>query len=199
MTQSPSSRSDLYAQVTDEIVAAIEAGASTFDLPWRQVPGLPLNLVSQRSYRGVNTLLLWLTSHVRGYATPYWATFRQWRGLGHAVRKGEPSATVVFWKTLDASRDDETSDAHPEGDREDRREGRPVVARAYHVFNAAQVEGFTPPELAELSEEARMAEVERFFEGLPIPVLHDAEGTYCQPSGDCVHLPPFSRFRDAAA
>ena len=89
-------KSDLYADVTNKIVAAIEAGAATYSLPWQRVPGMPKNVLSNRSYRGINTLLLWLIGNERGYTTPYWATFKQWVELGHPVRKGEKSATVVF-------------------------------------------------------------------------------------------------------
>ena len=53
-------KSDLYADVTNKIIAAIEAGAATYSLPWQRVPGMPKNVASNRSYRGINTLLLWL-------------------------------------------------------------------------------------------------------------------------------------------
>ncbi len=191
MTQSTTRGTDLYATVTQQIITAIEAGASNFALPWHQIAGNPMNMVSQRNYRGINTLLLWLIGHARGYATPYWATFRQWRELGHPVMKGEKSATIVFWKELGTRGDDDHHD--------DQREGRAFVARAYHVFNASQVEGFTPPEFPVLPESERIAQAEQFFGQIPITVQHDADCAYYRPSTDSVHLPPFSRFRDAAS
>ena len=196
MTKTHSStqqKGDLYSTVTQQIVEAIEAGAATFEFPWHTVPGLPKNLASDRSYRGINTLLLWLIGNARGYSTPYWATFRQWAELGHPVRKGEKSATVVFWKQL-------APGAEPSGsDDESTNTSRPFVARAYHVFNAAQVEGYCPPSIPILSEAERDAAADAFFNRLPINVHHDQDCAFYRPSTDSVHLPPFERFKDANA
>jgi len=108
-SKSDAPKRDLYAEVTNQIVEAIEAGAGTFELPWQTVPGLPRNIVSKQSYRGINTLLLWLIGNARGYTTPLWATYKQWSEMGCQVRKGEKAAMVVF---LEIKR------------RQDRRDGR---------------------------------------------------------------------------
>lgn len=193
MTNTSSPKGDLYSAVTQQIVEAIEAGATTFSYPWHTVPGLPKNITSDRTYRGINTVLLWLVGSAKGYATPHWATFRQWRELGYPVRKGEKSATIVFWKQLAAG---EPTDAAT-GEVAD--QGRAFVARAYHVFNAAQVEGFAPPELPVLSEAERDAKADAFFSSLPIQVRHDQDSAFYVPATDSVHLPQFSRFKDANA
>ena len=82
-------------------------------------------------------LLLWLTAQDHGYATPYWATFKQWRDLGHPVRQGEKATTIIFWQSRTPRDPDNTSDT---GDATTTH--RPFVARAYSVFNAAQTIGF---------------------------------------------------------
>jgi antirestriction protein ArdC len=188
-------RTDLYTSITNQIIAAIESGTATYSFPWHHVPGLPKNLASDRAYRGINTVLLWLIGNSKGYSTPYWATFRQWLELGHPVRKGEKSATVVFWKQLgDAGSAD---DAQSDGDDSPGR--RPFVARAYHVFNAAQVEGFTPPEYTPLSEAERDTRAESFFGSLRIEVHHEGGQAFYRPATDSVHLPEFGLFKDANA
>lgn len=186
-------KSDLYADVTNEIIAAIESSQATYSLPWQSVPGMPKNVVSNRSYRGINTLLLWLIGNTKGYTTPYWATFNQWRELGHAVRAGEKSATVVFWKQL-AERSGEPAEQSDDSDSR-----RPILARAYHVFNSAQVEGFTPLNVQPLSESERDAKAEAFFNELPIEVRHEGNQAFYHPGSDRVHLPPFGLFKDANA
>ena len=189
-------KTDLYADVTNKIIAAIVSGVATYTLPWQGVPGMPMNVASNRSYRGINTLLLWLIGNSQGYATPHWATFKQWLELGHPVRKGEKSATVVFWKQL-SERGFDSSEPSDGDDKGDNR--RPILARAYHVFNAAQVEGYTPPVITPLSEAERDAKAEAFFNRLPIEVRHEGHQAYYRPSTDSVHLPPFSLFCDANA
>ena len=53
---------DIYERVTNQIVAAIEAGAGNFRMPWLAAAGgspLPVNATSKRCYRGINVLALW--------------------------------------------------------------------------------------------------------------------------------------------
>lgn len=181
-------KKDIYETVTQQIIDAIEAGEATYEMPWQSVPGLPKNIASGRDYRGINTLLLWLIGHSRGYSAPHWATFKQWAERGHPVRKGEKAATVVFWKDLRP----DSSDA--DGDTEERPR---FVARAYWVFNASQVEGYVPSEIALLPESERVAQAEAFFSALPIDVRHGGSQAFYQPSTDEVHLPEFQQFKAA--
>ncbi len=189
-------KTDLYADVTNKIIAAIESGAATYTLPWQGVPGMPKNVASNRRYRGINTLLLCLIGNSQGYATPHWATFKQWLELGYPVRKGEKSATVVFWKQL-SGRGADASVSSDDGDQGDQR--GPILARAYHVFNAAQVEGYSIPSITPLSDAERDSKADSFFNRLPIDVRHEGHQAYYRPSTDSVHLPPFDLFRDANA
>ena len=48
---------DLYQDVTDRIVAALETGVAPWVRPWRAV-GSFRNATTDRPYHGVNTLLL---------------------------------------------------------------------------------------------------------------------------------------------
>ena len=95
------SRGDIYQRVTDRIIAAIEAGAGEWRMPWHSVadgmaPVLPVNAVSKKPYRGINTVVLWATAQGEAYPSAVWATYRQWTELGAQVRKGEKASPVVF-------------------------------------------------------------------------------------------------------
>ena len=99
----PQDRADIYARITAEIVAAIEAGADDYCMPWHHdgaATARPVNVASGKTYRGVNVLALWVAAHSAGYPTGLWGTYRQWQDLGAQVRKGERSTTVVFWKQI---------------------------------------------------------------------------------------------------
>ncbi len=191
----PTTKRDLYADVTAQIIAALEAGSTTYTFPWHHVPGPPQNVFSHRAYRGINAVLLWLIGHAKGYATPHWATFRQWRELGYPVCKGEQAATVVFWKPLQGP----AEPSGPSNDGTEASDHRRFVARAYHVFNAAQVAGFTVPDMPILPEAARDAAADRFFNALPLTVHHGETQALYRPSTDSIHLPPFARFIDPNA
>ena len=107
-------------------------------MPWHTTgaPGsFPRNAASRKPYRGINTLILAATAQQHGYPTGLWGTFNQWRDLGAQVHKGEKAAQIVFWK-ITRSAEEEEDRAAP---------AKQVLTRPYHVFNAAQVRGYTPP------------------------------------------------------
>lgn len=79
-------RADVYARVTEAVVAAIEAGAAEgkdWRMPWHRrrdaaaSPALPANVASRAAYRGVNALALWAAAEAHGYPAGLWGTFRQ--------------------------------------------------------------------------------------------------------------------------
>ena len=66
----PSARTDIYTRITAEIVAAIEAGASTYKMPWHHdgnAISQPTNVVSRKIYRGANVIMLWVAAQRAGY------------------------------------------------------------------------------------------------------------------------------------
>ncbi|MER8403091.1 zincin-like metallopeptidase domain-containing protein [Mesorhizobium sp. M1348] len=202
-------RADVYARITAEIVAAIEAGAGEYVMPWHHngsATARPVNVASGKAYRGVNTLALWVAAQSAAYPTGLWGTYRQWQALGAQVRKGERSTTVVFWKQIggDGDEDDSGSD--------DGAERRRFFARGYSVFNCAQVDGYEPEPIAAHSEEERVARyrhqadrqcvrphADAFYANLGINTVYGGNEAYYLPSADRVHLPSFSSFRDAAS
>jgi antirestriction protein ArdC len=69
---------DIYQTSTDTIIAELEAGTVSWIRPWTGAADpFPRNAVSQRPYRGINTVLLGLEAHCRGYNSQQWMTFRQ--------------------------------------------------------------------------------------------------------------------------
>lgn len=189
-----SERTDIYTRVTNEIVAAIEAGAGEWRMPWHHDGSAitrPINAVSRKAYRGANILSLWIAAQANGYTSGLWASYRQWQSLGAQVRKGEHATTIVFWKI--SQRGEQTDDQDDSGGHVR------MFARGYSVFNEAQVEGYVAPAIAVLSEEERVARAEEFFANLGIATIHGGNEAYYLPSKDRIHMPPFSQFKDQAA
>ena len=94
-------RTNLYSQITDKIIAELEAGRTPWVQPWgtsaAKAPlGLPKNASTDRQYSGINVLLLWGAVIERGFSGQSWLTFRQALSLGGNVRKGERGTTVVY-------------------------------------------------------------------------------------------------------
>jgi antirestriction protein ArdC len=180
---------DLYQSVTDQIVAMLDSGV----VPWRSPilgrtsAGHPRNLNTGKRYRGVNVFLLAFTAYVKGYGSSYWLTFNQARERGGAVRKGEKSSLVVFWKTYETT------------DKQTREAVKVPVLRYYNVFNTSQIDGIEAPDAAkwEPIEFNAIDEAEKIaagFAGGPV-VGHDGgQQAFYRPSTDSVHLPEQTRF-----
>lgn len=191
------SRADIYQRITDRIAAAIEAGAGEWRMPWHPgadgaAPGLPVNAVTGKPYRGVNTIVLWAAAQAEGYPSAVWATYRQWQELGAQVRRSEQSSPIVFWKISDKDEQDEAGDSTGDG-AEDGRRSR-VFARGYVVFNAAQVDGYQAPALPVLPEAERIGHAEAFFAALGADIRHGGARACYVPSLDQIRMPPFPAF-----
>src|SRR5690348_12259462 len=133
---------DVYVRVTDQIITAIEKGAGTWRMPWHtsgRFAFSPINVASKKPYRGINTVCLWAAAQSKGYESGEWATYQQWQERGAQVRKGERATTVVFWKFADGTTADEAGE-----DKRPATGSRLLFTRGYSVFNAAQVDGYSP-------------------------------------------------------
>ena len=188
-------REGLHQHITNQIIAAIEAGAGDYQMPWNPrlctgpAIGLPHNPVGHYAYHGINIVALWASQQHNAYRTPEWATFRQWQAAGAQVRKGEKGTLTVFFKASGAGRQS--------AERDEQEPRRHFIAKAAYVFNAAQVDGFTPSAPPELTPIERHATAEAFINASKASVYHDSRNACYIPSKDEIHLPPDGAFKNA--
>ncbi len=184
------SKTDVYEQITNTIIAAIEAGAGKFEMPWHTL-GSPMNATTRKLYRGINVLMLWAASRKHNYYSQQWATYHQWSEIGAQVRKEEHSTVVVFWKFVDSQTEEEN---HAEdvggGDRRPR-----CFARDYRVFNANQVDGYEEEVIQQLPESERIENAQTFFRALPARIKYGGDRAYYSTEGDYIQMPPFAQFK----
>src|ERR1700722_11223759 len=114
-------RADLSQEITNKIIKLMLENGSDWRRPWLG-DGIAKNIVSKRSYRGVNIPLLGLAPH----GSPWWGTYKQISELGGQVRKGEKATHIFFWKPLSVR------------DRDSEEDRQILMARVYAVFNADQ-------------------------------------------------------------
>jgi antirestriction protein ArdC len=192
---SASARPDLYARVTQTIIDELQRGVRPWAKPWsaEHLAGRicrPLRHTGE-PYKGVNVLLLWSEAVARGYAAPWWMTFRQAIALGAGVRKGEHGCTVVYANRIEPPDTGGDSDAA---------ERSIPFLKAYTVFNVEQIDGLPeqyrvppplPPEPA-----ARIAAADDFFVGTGADIRHGGSQAFYAVDADYVQLPPFDCFHD---
>jgi antirestriction protein ArdC len=177
------SRRDVYSEITAQLIAAIEADPDKPVLPWRRSVGplfRPVNALTENTYNGINVISLWVAAEVRNFATPTWATYKQWSELGAQVRKGEKSSLVIFYKEFE-------TDPDPENAEDD---GNRRVARASYVFNAEQVDGYQHPGMPEsLGPVERITAADNFVRETGARIEHGGQSAYFQPSTDHIQMP----------
>jgi len=187
--------SELFEQVTCDLVAAIEAGASSWRMPWQRmaVAGAPRN-VEGRPYRGWNALVLGMMAADHGWPSSVWATYRAWQRHGGQVRSGERGTHVVLWKPIDHSADDDHDGEEPG-------HWPSLFARTFTVFAAAQVEGvehLARSTAHPIDEPARLAAAEDYFERVAASVEYGGDVACYVPALDTIRLPEFGRFERPA-
>jgi len=145
-TRSGADRASLYDDITDKIIAELEAGRVPWVQPWGTAAAkaplaMPANAATGRAYSGINVLILWGAVVEHGFPLQSWLTFRQALSLGGHVRKGERGTTVVYADRFIP--DDEKKRAQDTGEEA---QAIPFLKR-FTVFNVAQCEDL-PDDLA---------------------------------------------------
>ncbi|MFD1251723.1 DNA primase TraC [Devosia equisanguinis] len=185
-------RANLYDEVTDKIIAELEAGRVPWVQPWgtsaAKAPlGLPRNAATSRSYSGINVLILWGAVIEHGFPGQGWLTFRQALSLGGHVRKGERGTTVVYADRF--TPEDEKRRAFEAGEEA---QAIPFLKR-FTVFNTAQcddlpedIEATAPPPPPGMIE----PQVEALIKATGIDFRIGGNRAFYVPSLDYVQVPP---------
>jgi antirestriction protein ArdC len=170
----------------DSIITALEAGTIPWRKPWTS--RMPRNLVSQKTYRGMNVFYLAL----QGFPSEHWLTFNQAKSLGGYVMAGQHGTLITKYSVFGKHEVDEN------GDESVSRRG---FFRTYTVFNLTQCN----PELATALGLANTEPLEDIPAAQAIwdnyksrPTYKDADCAYYRPSEDLIGMPPRSKFTSQA-
>jgi antirestriction protein ArdC len=180
--------SDVYSQVNDRILAAMEQGIIPWKRPW--TGQLSTNYDSGKQYRGVNILTLGIAEMVRGFTSPYWLTFLQANKHGGHVKKGEKATYIIF--SDKSVREVEKGDGTKE-------QKIYYFIKSFPVFNWEQTEGVPKKENGPaLDPDRDLIEVcNSLLSRMPRPPAYREAGSsaYYRPKDDLVNLPPIETFK----
>jgi len=177
---------EVYQKITDRIIQLLEQGDVPWRKPWSGGPAAhPKNLNTGKPYRGINVFML----HAAGYESPWWLTFKQARGRGGHVRKGEKGWPVVFWKFHEVGSTDDDGKATTKA--------IPLL-RQYTVFNVDQCDDIEAPAAPGVKtfDFDPIASAEGVVANMPKrPTIgHGENRAYYRPSTDAVNMPKPERF-----
>jgi len=180
--------STVYQEVTDSIIKQLESGAMPWIKPWHTDSTADKNFLSQAPYKGINRLMLGLSSMVQGFNTPVWASFKQWQSIGANVRKGEKGTKIVFYSPV-------TKENKQTGESESYN-----LLKAYYVFNASQVDGVTiqAPTVPDKPFNA-VEQAEARIKLTGATITHGGDSAFYAPSVDKINVPHKASFISEAS
>jgi antirestriction protein ArdC len=181
---------DIYTEVTNRIITALETGTPPWICPWTDHTALPSNLATGKPYRGINVLMLSIEAQLSGYSDSRWLTYKQAAEVGAHVKKGEHGTQIVFFKMKEIS--DEIEADEPK---------RVIpMLRSYTVFNASQLEFL--PERFELRPSPvawrPIGEAEELIYATGAVIHHGGNRAFYRPADDIIQLPPPAWFPDTS-
>ena len=189
-------RSTLYEEITNKIIAELEAGRLPWVQPWassrvRAPLGMPKNAATCRAYSGINVLILWDAVIECGFTVQSWLTFKQALALGGHVRKGERGTTVVYADRFIP--DDQRERARERGE-----EPRAIpFLKRFTVFNAAQCEGL-PDDIAVAPPPADtsliLPQAEELIRATGADIRIGGDKAFYDVAGDFIRVPPTQAF-----
>ncbi|PJG84824.1 ArdC family protein [Conservatibacter flavescens] len=198
---------DLYQDVTNRIIEALEAGTAPWLKPWKNSSSfglnLPKNAVSNRLYSGVNILLLWLSADKNGYKQSKWITARAANELGGHVRKGEKATLVVSYRPTEREKLDDNGNVIIDEN------GNPEMEKIaflnkHYVFNIEQCEKLpaemydsvpiSPPE-TEAEQYTEYNDIRTILKGMELNVnIRPSNRAYYCSNSDTVTMPEKKQF-----
>jgi len=219
-------RKEMMRELADTFIDRLQTGDfGTWSKSWTSLgmDAMPHN-VRGTSYRGINTIILWLGGFE--FESAQWGTYDQWKKLStkhavskkefelvdgrngpwkkttkwYGVKKGEAGTTIIFWKPTTYSKENKETGKDEEK--------VSFLLRTYTVFNRDQTE-LPPLEKVEGSEMTAkdFSGMEKELDdclvhymattkGGPIELKHGGDRAFYTPSRDRIALPKRKQFEN---
>ncbi len=174
---------DIYAEITNRIIAEMETGIIPWQKPWVASGGC-VSYATGKPYSLLNQMLL-------GRAGEY-ATYQQVQAAGGYVRRGEKAHMVVFWKFLEKE-DEETGEVK-----------EVLFLRYYNVFHIDQCEGLKAkhskplPQTTNANQKAESI-ICGYLKSSGVRMTHQqGDRAFYRPSDDTITLPLLAQFHETS-
>ncbi|MBV5347334.1 DUF1738 domain-containing protein [bacterium] len=208
---------DLYRQAAERIVAAIDAGTSIWQKPWKGAANgsRPHNAQSGLNYSGMNRVLLTFDMVDKETADARYMTYKQIQAMARDmakagtpekdlphVMKGAKGLPIYKMGFIEKKMPVLDSAGKPKLDADGKAVTRIVKGKAYLqsyvVFHASNIANLGPlPETEEKPQWERAAAIEELIDQLGVPVKNEAQDrAYYSPSADTITMPERSQFVD---
>jgi len=178
----------VYQQVTDKIIAELESGKlPSWVKNWSGEAGSDCNVISKKTYSGINTIILGMS----GFKSPYWGTYKQWLSIGAKINKDQFSnyQSIVFYAPVKTAK---------KQDNEDTQQVYKLM-RYFRVYNAEQVTGFEAPAMPAPKVFNDVASIEALTVKSGAQLQFGGDRAYYSPSQDFIAMPHKTQFNSEAS
>jgi antirestriction protein ArdC len=214
-----------HKHISDLIIEGLERGVGPWSRPWTVLnPGYSLGMSNVldgsrpfnpctngkgRSYNGMNTWLLAITSQIHGWTDPRFCTFKQLAKNKWSIKEGQSKkdggpgpSDVFFWKVYEKETRTDSGEV---------KMNRFFTIKVYKVWNLDQLEGpeaWAAPEAPEPIEPVEETEKPDRVYNLAWAVTeewdsevscgHGGDRAYYMPSADRIQMPTYDQFHSEA-
>lgn len=186
---------DLYQEITNSIIALIEAGkgkrAQLWDNAGAREAFDPYCVATDKPYNGINRLILGMTMMVNEYEENAWMTYKQAQAAGWQVRAKEKGVGLCYYGSY-------TKENKVTGKEED-----VPFLKSFTVFNVAQIDGYVAEEkenkpLIELNDNCEF--IQKILANTDVKIMREqGNRAYYMRSRDCIQMPPKACFINEAS
>jgi antirestriction protein ArdC len=193
------SKKNVYEIITAEMLKIIqEENKLPWQMPW--ITKCPRNIITEKNYRGFNSMHLNYWMHKNGYSSPYFGTFKQISEKGGKIKKGEKGFMIIFFSMLEKK---------IENEKKEKVKKRFPLLRYSTVFNLEQAEGEEIEKYktkkeeklqTDLGEENLIKNIEDHISqwqlaGKIPKIKHGGNRAFYTPSLDYIQIPEINQFK----
>lgn len=165
---------DIKTEITNKIIKLMETHGSNWVKPFSSLHGTPVNSLTAKSYRGMNSLWLGLQGQM------YWATYKQWQELDAQVMKGSKSSMIAVPMQIKDKKTEEVTG---------------IYFRCASVFSSDQVDGWEAPTVDTPDQTEILKNVDSYISKIGADVRHSTSGrAFYNPSNDFIQMPERNQF-----
>jgi antirestriction protein ArdC len=186
----------IQTKLTQSVIDALTNTPGEWTQPWQGVSGMPHNPQTGTIYSGGNMMTLAIMSP--DPADPRWSTYKGWVKLGAQVKKGETGTSILFWGSsyVCGTCNKWASKPCP---RHAGASSRRMMARAYNVFHASQVDDAPEYEQPIISPDMDVQVYREWFQTLGADWREvPSDRAFYSPSGDYISTPEDVQFDSPA-
>lgn len=178
-------------KIADSFLEVLKEKNLNWKKQWKvDIPHLPINAVTNSSYKGINLFWLMFNMQAQGWTDPRFVTFKQIQDKGWHLLKGSQGLNVEYWMPYDTKIKKVISWEDYNKISSDDKKHIKLTVKYFTVFHASMINGM-PEYVKNNHPEITVDEaVKKISRNMEIEIINDGGNrAFYRPSEDKIHLP----------